>query len=88
MPSDGVVIYIYNPVENIVIGANNPGQNIWNNVKQWSKIRHEKKSFISTFELFFNRYYQDLISQREDGGWAMFPPKYKIFIIFPNFLTS
>ena len=56
MPSDGVLIYIYNPVENIVIGANNPGQNIRNNVKKSSKIGQDYKNLISNFAFFMNAF--------------------------------
>ena len=56
MPSDGVVIYIYNLVENIVIGANNPGQNIRNNVEKSSKIGQDYKNLISNFAFFMNAF--------------------------------
>ena len=54
MPNDGVVIYIHNPVEDIVIGAKNPGQNIWKKVEKSSKIGQDYKNLISDFAVFMN----------------------------------
>ena len=54
MPNDGVVIYIHNPVEDIVIGAKNPGQNIWNKVEKSSKIGQDYKNLVSDFAVFMN----------------------------------
>ena len=54
MPNDGVVIYIHNPVEDIVIGAKNPGKNIWNKVEKSSKIGQDYKNLVSDFAVFMN----------------------------------
>ena len=44
----------------------NPGQNIWNKIEKSSKSG-QKKKFDIYFCVFFNYYYQSLISERETG---------------------
>ena len=53
---------------------------IWNKVGKSRKTGQEKKS------MFFDCYYQSLISRRETGHWVMFSPKFEIFLIFSYFL--
>ena len=59
---------------NLIFGIYNLEQNIWNKVK---------KASISAFAHFLTA-----ISGGENGHYAMYPPKFEIFLTFPNFLRS
>ena len=61
----------------------NPEQNIWNKIEKFSKTGQEQKRLISPFAVFFDCYCQSLISSRGTGHWAMSPPRFEIFLIFP-----
>ena len=61
---------------------------ICNQSRKSSKIRHQRKNSDICFCMFFDCYWWSLISGRETGHWAMSPPKFAIFPIFPNFLRS
>ena len=43
-----------------------------------SKIRHQRKNSDICFCMFFDCYWQSLISGRETGHWAISPPKFAI----------
>ena len=67
-------------------------------LQSWAKYLEQNREIQSNwtgqekfdiyFCLFFDCYCQSLISGGETGHWAMSPPKFKIFLIFPYFLRS
>ena len=46
-----------------------------------------KRKVWHVFLSVFNWYWQSLSSWRETRHWAMCPPKFEIFLIFPNFFS-
>ena len=54
----------------------NPGQNIWDEKEKLGKNWTGQEKFDIYFCVFFDCYCQGLMS----------PPKYEIFLIFPDFL--
>ena len=53
---------------------------------QWNWTGQENSDIY--FCVLLDCYCQSLVSGRETGHWAMFPPKFEIFLIFPYFLRS
>ena len=64
----------------------NAGQNIWSRVRNPVKL-DRTIMFDIYFCVFFDCYCQSLNSGRETGHWAMSPPKFEIFQLFPKILS-
>ena len=66
-------------------------QGIWNRLEKSSGAGQDwtgQGGFDIYFCVFFDCCCQSLISGGETGHWAMSPPKFEIFLIFPYFLNS
>ena len=55
-----------------------------NKIKKLSKIKRGYKTLISNFAYFLTAVAKSIISRRE----GLSPPKFEVFLIFPNFPKS
>ena len=70
------------------VSSDNSVRNISKKLEKFSKTGQENKSLISTFACFLTNIAKVLTSRGDNVHWAICPPKFEIFPVFPTFPRS